>query len=78
VAGWEFHVKHDEGSLVIEVKGDPERMRARQEAIDAFLEFRKKARAAGMTPGCMLRDLLTGRAHRHRAPETSCGDQRRE
>jgi len=64
MAGWEFHVKHDAGSLVIEIKGDPERMRARQEAIDAFLEFRRKARAAGMTPGCFLRHLIMGGSRR--------------
>ena len=75
--GWGFHVKSDEGSLVFEIKGDPARMKARQEAIDAFFEFRKKARAAGMTPGCILRDLvLAGMKTRHstaaRAPQEKC------
>lgn len=62
MGGWEFHVRHEEGSLVVEVKGDPEKMQARREAIDAFLEFRKKARAAGMTPGCLFRHLVLGGA----------------
>jgi hypothetical protein len=60
VGGWEFHVKHQEDGLVVEIKGDPKKMQARQEAIDAFLDFRKKARAAGMTPGCILRHLVMG------------------
>ncbi|HUW63885.1 MAG TPA: hypothetical protein VMW83_04175 [Spirochaetia bacterium] len=67
MAGWEFNVKHEEGSLVVELKGDPKKMQARQEAIDAFLEFRKKARAAGMTPGCILKHLImSGSKAQHR------------
>ena len=76
MGGWEFHVKHEQGSLVVEIKGDPKKMQARQEAIDAFLEFRKKARAAGMTPGCILKHLvMSGVKPRTRTGEAPVGEK---
>lgn len=60
LSGWEFTLKETDDGFVFQVKGDKERLRARREAVQAFKEFRRKAKAAGFGPGSFFRMAMFG------------------
>lgn len=51
---WEFSVRETDEGMVMEFQRDKEHSALRGEAFAALEEFRKKARAAGLTPGEIL------------------------
>lgn len=58
VGEWEIHIRRSPDGFTVQFKTDPSRQKAVDEAVEAFREFRRKARRAGLTPVALLRALV--------------------
>lgn len=61
VGEWEIHIRRAPDGFTVQFKTDPARQKAVEEAVEAFREFRRKARRAGLTPIGLMRALLRER-----------------
>ena len=58
VGDWEIHIRRSSDGFTVQFTTDPSRQKAVDEAVEAFREFRRKARRAGLTPVALLRALV--------------------
>lgn len=56
--GWELSVRKTDTGYTLDLREDPDAVRARREAREAFRQFVRKARAAGLTPLGLAANLL--------------------
>lgn len=60
---WDFVVTED--GVQINVKGDPQQLKAQLEAVKAFADFKKKAKAAGWGHRKSFHDRIKAHFHHH-------------